>query len=360
MINMQDCSVEINKINKDEWSDLLNEFDDATIYQTWSYGMVRWGEKNLHHIIVKKNNEVIGIAQLVIKKIPFIKAGIAYIPWGPLWQKKGHENNVEVFEYLIKVLHDEYVVKQKLFFRMTPNIVDSDKNNNICSVLANAGFKKNITASNYRTFLVDLSPTLPEIRKKLNPKWRNKLNGAEKNKLEIIEGNDIELYRIFQKLQKEMQERKEYIPGVDYYEFGMIQQELPEHLKMQIMICKHDGEPIAATIVSAIGETGIYLLGATGDKWSNLKGSYLLHWKMMMWLKEHGQRMYDLGGINPTNNPGVYTFKAGFSGQDVFHIGQYELCQNYSSSFIIKLYEKFEGYRKQKNHKYLNLFEIIR
>jgi len=345
----QDYEIELDTIKEEEWSHLLPEFEDATIYQTWSYGTVRWGNRNLSHFVLKNSGAIVGLAQVAIRKIPILGAGIAYIPWGPLWQKKGNENYFEDFEFLIRALRDEYALNQGLFLRVYPNIVESDKKNKIYSTLLGAGFEKNTALSNYRTILVDLSPTLPEIRKKLNSKWRNKLNGAEKNNLEIIEGNDIELYRIFQKLQKEMQDRKEYIPGVDYDEFGIIQQMLPEHLKMKIMICKHNGEPIAATIVSAIGSMGIYLLGATGDKWSNLKGSYLTHWEMMTWLKKQGYKIYDLGGINPIDNPGVYTFKVGFSGQDVCHVGQYELCKNLISKFIIKVAEKSRKSKKKKD-----------
>jgi hypothetical protein len=38
------------------------------------------------------------------------------------------------------------------------------------------------------------------------------------------------------------------------------------------------------------------------------------------WLKERGVRWYDLGGIDPEGNPGVYHFKKGFSGMDVSQI----------------------------------------
>lgn len=46
--------VEIDQVEKTEWSKLVQRFDDATIYQTWSYGLVRWGEKNLSHLVLKK------------------------------------------------------------------------------------------------------------------------------------------------------------------------------------------------------------------------------------------------------------------------------------------------------------------
>jgi lipid II:glycine glycyltransferase (peptidoglycan interpeptide bridge formation enzyme) len=147
-----------------------------------------------------------------------------------------------------------------------------------------------------------------------------------------------------------MLERKKYQPGVDHDEFREIQKKLPEHLKMRVFICEYEGKPVTATIGSAIGNTGIYLLGATGDKGLQLKGAYLSQWLMIQWMKEHGCHWYDLGGINPEKNPGVYHFKAGLSGRDVHHIGQYELCQNLISSFSVKLFEKFVYFKNLKSN----------
>lgn len=336
MVNSShEYQVEIDQVGKNEWENLLPHFDDATIYQTWSYGTVRWGEKNLSHLVLKKDNQIVGLAQSTIMKAPLIKAGIAYIPWGPLWRKKEDENNFEHLRLLIKELKDEYALRRGLLLRVTPHYVEYEGSNDVCSILNGEGFKKDAPSSRYRTFLVDISPTLPEIRKILDQKWRNQLNRSEKNSLTIVEGNSNELYQIFLNLQNEMLERKKYEPGVDYGEFREIQKDLPEHLKMKVIICEYEGEPVTATIGSAIGNTGIYLFGATGDKGLQLKGAYLTQWLMIRWMKEQGCHWYDLGGINPEKNPGVYHFKAGLSGKDVYHIGQFELCENIVSSFTV-------------------------
>jgi hypothetical protein len=83
--------VDIDHMGRTEWSNLLLEFDDATIYQTWSYGAVRWGEKNLSHLILRQDEEIIGAAQIVTRKVPHLRAGVAFIPWGPLWKKRGEQ-----------------------------------------------------------------------------------------------------------------------------------------------------------------------------------------------------------------------------------------------------------------------------
>ena len=86
---MSDYSIETGNISEAEWNGLLAQFDDATIYQTHAYGAVRWGSDKLSHAVVRRNGEIVGAAQAVIYKVPLIPAGIAYIPWGPLWRKRG-------------------------------------------------------------------------------------------------------------------------------------------------------------------------------------------------------------------------------------------------------------------------------
>jgi len=89
-------------------------------------------------------------------------------------------------------------------------------------------------------------------------------------------------------------------------------------------------------VATAIGDTGVYLLGATSDEGLNAKGAYLLQWNMIEWLKENGIRWYDLGGIDPDANPGVYHFKKGFSGMDVLQLSPFVASNSAVSSVIAK------------------------
>ena len=347
---MQDSkyTIEVDQIEKPEWSEALLKFDDATIYQTWSYGTVHWKESNLSHLVLKRSGEVVGLAQVSIKKIPVVNLGIAYIPWGPLWQTRGNPTNYADLKHLIQALKEEYVKRRGLLLRIAPNVVD-DAQEEMRSLLEREDFHLNKSIPPYRTYILDLSPSLQELRKGLNQKWRNQLNRAEKNALTIIEGDSDELYQKFMNLQNETLDRKKYIPGVDYEEFRKIQKELPEPLKMKIMICEYEGESINVAICTAIGNTAIYLLGATADIGLQLKGAYLLQWAMIRYFKERGCRWYDLGGINPERNPGVFHFKAGLSGKDVYHIGQFESYESLLSSCLVDWGEKCgDRYSKMK------------
>ncbi len=331
-------SVEIDKVNAPEWTDLLKKFDDASIYQTWPYGSIRWGENNLSHLVLKKNGEIVAAAQLRIIRFPFIGKGIAYMPWGPVWRLHEKEEDVETIRHMIRAIVEEYVVRRGLLLRVAPNEIEHD-GKEIRSILEAKGFYWE--SESYRTILLDLRPSIEELRKKLNPKWRNQLNGAEKNELKLIEGTDNELYDTFVTLYNEMLKRKGFTPGVDVYEFRKIQNDLPDALKMKAMICESKGKPVSALIGSLIGHKGIYLLGATGEEGLKLKSSYLLQWQMIQWLKGKGSRWYDLGGIDPEENPGVYHFKEGLGGVDIKHIGQFEASRGLFSSLLVKYGEKF-------------------
>jgi lipid II:glycine glycyltransferase (peptidoglycan interpeptide bridge formation enzyme) len=117
---------------------------------------------------------------------------------------------------------------------------------------------------------------------------------------------------------------------------------------MKIMVCMSQNEPVCATICSYLGNKGLYLLGATGNRGMKLNGSYLLQWGMIKWLKEQGCRLYDLCGINPTINPNVYSFKkglAGKSGEEISLIGQFDAHNDIICCILSMLFDKVRNVR---------------
>jgi lipid II:glycine glycyltransferase (peptidoglycan interpeptide bridge formation enzyme) len=313
--------VEVDRATPAEWSKMFELFDDANIYQTFAYGGVRWGAKSLSHLVLKADGEVLGIAQLRIVRPTPLKFGMAYLRWGPLCERRGEPLHPEIFKIMARALVDEYVSKRRLFLRVLPNaFAGSERAETMQSAFASFT-RENLTAENtYRTMVLDLSPSLPELRKNLDAKWRNKLSGAEKNNLKVVAGNGPEEYQTFCQLYHEMRKRKTFETTVDVEEFQRIQEELAPSQRMRILICEDKGIPVAGLVASAMGDSAIYLLGATSDAGLNAKGAYLLQWTMIQWLRENGIRWYDLGGINPEANPGVYSFKRGMSGVDVCQI----------------------------------------
>lgn len=353
--------VEIDKIGKAEWSKLLPRFDDATIYQTWGYGSVRWGDNNLSHVVLRKNGEVVAAAQSRIMKIPIVGAGIAYIPFGPLWRLHGIQKDIESFRQVLRALYAEYMMKRGLLLRVIPNEID-DGGDMLCSILQEEGLKWRQSLSSYRTFVIDLSFSQEELRKCLDQKWRNCLNRAERNRLTVIEGTDDNLYEAFSNIYKEMHKRKMFSEFVDINKIRPVQKDLQDHLKMIIMLCKFENEPVSALVCSAIGDTGIYFLGATNEKGRKLQASYFLQWHVIEWLKAHKYHWYDLGGIDPQKNPGTYHFKAGLgrSGKEAQYLGQFDGCQSLLSSFLVKLGDQLRAISQKRKYALEKISKVLK
>jgi len=336
--------VEVDRATQAEWSQMLDLFDDANLYQTWSYGGVRWGEKNLSHLVLKRGGEVLGMAQLRIIRPTRFKFGMAYLRWGPLFERRGMPLDPEVVISVARALEEEYIDKRKLFLRVLPNaFVGSPRAAVIQSAFGSFTPEPPVPDNTYRTFVLDLAPALEELRAKLDAKWRNHLKRSEKNGLNVVAGSGSDEYRIFCQIYNQMRKRKTFETTVDVEEFGRIQEDLPESQRMRILLCQAGDVPVAGLVTSAMGDSAIYLLGATNDEGLKSQGAYLLQWTMIQWLKERGIRWYDLGGIDPERNPGVYSFKRGFSGADLTQLSPLVACRSVVSSAIVRTSLAMQG-----------------
>ena len=262
--------VRIDGLTDSDWDTVLEEFKDVSVYQTWAYGSVSWGEKNLSHVVLRsRDGKIVAASQARIVHIPVFGGGVAYIPWGPMWREQGED--LESFRAILRAMKSEYVTKRKLLLRVRPREVAGGDGGGGHAILTDEGFRKNENVSPYRTFLLDLSPEMPDLIKHMDAKWRNQLRQAMKNPLLIAEGTSDEMFETFIALSSEMLQRKKFTPGVEFDSFRKIQKALPPERKMRIFICEVSGKPLAVAICSAHGDTGIYLLGATGNQGREFK-----------------------------------------------------------------------------------------
>jgi len=322
--------VEIDKIDNHDWDNLIREFDDSTIYQSWAFGALTGRCVNLYHIVLKKDHKIFACCQVSFRSIPFLRTGIADIKWGPLCVRRNQPLNEDALFQLIDFVKNEFSIKKGYMIRIWPHVIGKNKDI-FFKILEDEGFKRNTSERPYRTFMVDLTQSQEDIRKNFLQKWRNCLNKAEKQGLSISFGITDSDFLEFITLAKEMVSRKDlalsYISAFENYR--QIQNALPEQLKMQIAICRLENEPLAAAVFSAIGDTGIYLLGASGDKGLKSNASYLLQWHIIQRLKGSGVKKYDLGAFNPQLNPSVYHFKAGIVGKKAWEetfLGEHHGC----------------------------------
>jgi lipid II:glycine glycyltransferase (peptidoglycan interpeptide bridge formation enzyme) len=335
-------SYEIDQITKDEWHKMLLDFDDATIYQTWSYGEIRWGGNKTSHVILKKDNEIVAAVQARLILVPFIGGGIAYIPWGPMWKRKNKEANPELLRQIIRVLINEFVIKQKLFLNILSHEIDENENYSR-KVYKEEGYSESL--SPYRTIILDLSLSLDELVANMESDWRRILRKSEKQNFDITSGYDNNKYDELALPYHEMIARKNFKPGVNIEQFRRMQEDLPPELKMNIIVCKNEHKPVSTILGSYIGDMGIIILGGSNEVGLKLKGSYQTPWLVVKWLKENGAKWCDLGGYNPDRNPGTGRFKRGIGGKDIRHLGRFDACRSFRSKLYMVLADIYRNYK---------------
>jgi lipid II:glycine glycyltransferase (peptidoglycan interpeptide bridge formation enzyme) len=201
-----------------------------------------------------------------------------------------------------------------------------------------------------RTLLMDLSPSLEDLDDALSPMWKRNLKTARKNNLDFVEGTSGAMFDDFISIYKEMKDRKGFDDAVDVLLYQKMQARLPDSLKMRVMLCKSETTVCSGLIYSRIGNTAIYLFGATSNKGRKSCGSYALHWNLVDALKKEGTAIYDLNGINPEVNPGTYRFKSDFAGKHgrrVRYVGRYDAGAGLLSEALLKTIEMLRtGYRE--------------
>jgi len=333
--NIEGYAVEVDSVEKAQWADILDGFSDASLYSTWSYGAIRWSEKNLSHLILKKDDDIVAAAQVRIVKFPVFGDYMAYITHGPIWKRRGCENDIEVFGVMLKALKQEYVIKRSLLLRVVPNEIVGE-NEDVVTLLGQEGFDRQSGICPYKTSVIDLSASVDELMSGFHKRWREKLRRSQRNDLEIVEGTDEKLYDEFAALYSQMHDRKKFVQFMDLEQFRALQKDLPDRFKMKIMICKSHSEPASALIFSMTGESGFPVFSATGNNGLKVHASYLLRWTMLEELKERGCRYLDQGGIDIEKNPGGYKFKMGMGGREVSYIGHFDLCQSRVRSVLVK------------------------
>jgi hypothetical protein len=315
--------VSVDEVAGADWDRLLSGFSDATIYQSAAYGQARWGSKHTSRVMLTRDGKVVALAQARVVKAPLLHVGVAYVGWGPAWRPRGTPEDPSIFRAAIRALRDEYAQRRGLFLRIVPNLFTEAEWPR--QLLAEEGFAGAPLAT--RTILLDLTVPTEALRAGLRRRWRQTLARAERDdQVEWVEGTTIGHYEEALGVYDEMHQRKRFTAFVDVAQFRVLQDLLPPELRMRVLIARMSGTPIAAIAWSAVGDTGLPLLSATGRRALENDAAYVMWWRMLTRMKADGLTTCDLGGINPDRNPGGYTFKSGMAkthGREVQLLGEF-------------------------------------
>ena len=317
----------LKRLSQHEWYLVAPLMYGYSYRQAWAFGEAsarRIGGLS-DHIGLFQGADCVGIADVRVRLLPVMGGGVAYVSGGPLVRLGAPESMESLFNEFLNLLVEEFVQRKGLSLRIAPPVEWAAEGRLTEPVFNRSQFVTSERLRRYRTIMIDLRPSLEQLRKNINQKWRNCLNRAEKNGLNVESGSGVELLDRFCILHRELMDRKEFDVDLSVEFYRAVQNDMAAADKLRIKLVVVDGKDVAGHVCSTLGQTSVYLLGASNHVGNELKASYQLQWMTLMEAKESGCTWYDLGGIDPVANPGVFLFKERMGGMDVTADGPFEL-----------------------------------
>ena len=332
------CSIQ--QVNRDTWLRLAPGFSDYNYNQAWDFGVAcaaRIGGVS-EHVAIEIAEQRVALADVRIRRLPVIGGGIAYINSGPLVREKDGVHEQIVLSTVLNALVGEYVVRRNFTLRINPSSRGDSDGNVLEKVLILNGFI--LLPQQKKTIILNLSREEATIRSNFHQKWRNCLSKSEKAGVTVRAGKDPAIFQEFIPLFSKLITEKNFSVDLDIDFYSSVQRVAVEGEKFFVMLAEKDGEVIAGHVASILGDTCVYLLGASSNTGRKMNAAYLLQWKAIQLGKAEGCRWYDLGGIEPEGNPGVYKFKKRMGGQEITQPGPYQIQPKGAKALLTLLGEK--------------------
>ncbi|MDD3324193.1 MAG: peptidoglycan bridge formation glycyltransferase FemA/FemB family protein [Sulfurospirillaceae bacterium] len=305
------------------WNQAIAQESNFSAYQLYELGQYK-NEMGWKTLSIKANKDgKIGYFQIAYKQKFNIFIG---------WCVGSIAGAIECFqkEALIRFIQDTFGVKCVFIKTSFTNVLDFDDS----LALHSAGWKKSCKKINSDyTIYVDLHQSMEELTQSCSSNFRKNLKrGYEKNKeVEVCFLQDVpvpELDKIFRKFET----KKEVVLPKEQ-ELSHIK----NHLGKQIVVAtsKIDGHIVAIRAFLYFENQAIDFWAASVDEGRQSYSSHILLFELLKKAKALGCTKYDMSGIDPVSNPGVFAFKNGLRASIVEKLGEWEISNSKLISFLI-------------------------
>jgi hypothetical protein len=156
--------------------------------------------------------------------------------------------------------------------------------------------------------------TLPQsiLWSRMRTTRRRDIRKAERSGVWMLEATEDDHVKMYYRLLEQTRERKEFksLPPLRFFleTFSRLR-----GTRAKLLLAFRADRLLAGVFLTYDNRRLYYWSGALGDDGLKLGASSFLHWKSILWGKEHGLQTYDM--VVPLNIPGVAFFKTSFGGE---------------------------------------------
>jgi len=181
-----------------------------------------------------------------------------------------------------------------------------------------------------------------ESLKQCSANWRHNLRRSEKRnpRVYLWKNPDVdEMIRVYDL----MQHYKKLPPQTTREEIESMIKIF--HDECVLVRCDDkDGNMLAFRGALINGEKAWDIFAATTPSGRNVYASHASFWELMRLCRERNVHWYDMGGVDPVNNPGVYDFKRGTGAKNLEYLGEWEYSRPFFMSSVANYVISRKGY----------------
>lgn len=296
------------------WDKNLIQLSDCSPFQTYA-----WGEYNralgwqpLYFAAFNENGEVEAMCLGLLRRYPL---GI-----GLMWCPGGLVGDVQAWDENLRKTILEAAGLKHLYLRFR---CDRERNVRDVLFLNNANWTRtSFMMTSGLSMELDLTQTEDELLAKLSNNWRRSLKRAQKNDLVIKQcsnPNIEELCRVFAEMEAIKNLPQLFTPEKLENLFKYVKENLI------FLRCENEkGELLGFHAFLTVGRRACHYFGATSEEGRKMSASFPVYWEAILQCQRKGVICFELGGIDPAANPGVYKFKRETGAREVEFLGEWD------------------------------------
>lgn len=295
------------------WDNNLLNFPDYNIYQSYAWGQHRanFGWTPLRFMALDQGNNIVAMLQVMMRRCP----GNIVLLWGP----GGPVGNLTVCN---DSLHQKLINEtrsKRIYCRIS--CLRTYQTSDALALRTCAWTRCNQTLNSGLSLYLDLNGE-DQFLKGMTKNWRYNLNRSKRmeQSIDMWEEPDIEAIR---QVYNSMEEYK-----------GLEIQHSNDDLQSMYQLCKENmitfrclgsnGEILGIKACAVFGNKAMDLIAANTMEGRKTSASYGLFAALVDHCIKIGVKHYDLNGVDPIANKGVYVFKKEAGAQLLEYLGEWE------------------------------------
>ena len=169
-----------------------------------------------------------------------------------------------------------------------------------------------------RTILIDLTLGKDRLMANLHSQWRAGVRAAARAGVSIGEARDAESVAKFYSMCESTSRNKGFaLPGSEALMLALCGKESGPDTEAVLLLASYAGQVAAGALAMRCGRSIHYMWGASDRSFAKHRPGEAVQWAMIEWALQRQCTTYDLEGIVPDANSGVYAFKRRMGGAEV-------------------------------------------